>query len=233
VLEEKVMTGLQSRIMTDDAIDRFGTQYIKVVNAARLDRMNKRTALTAELDQVDGEHRRLVDALAAGVPVEKVKNRMIELDRREKELKELLADVPDPINKPLLHPTMASRYREALVSFRAEYFSGAATSKAFEALRAMIDRIDLTPEQDPDTGKLVLAATLVGDLAGILRVAESPETGQRVIGEVKRWGFQPFQPKRPAKQPPNANSAPGGSAVVTSQVKMVAGARFELTTFRL
>jgi site-specific DNA recombinase len=232
-LEMRVMTGLETRIMTDEAIDRFGAAYISTVNTARLDRMSRHAALKTELQQVDGEHRRLVEALGAGVPVDKVKDRMVELHLREMELKELLADVPEAINKPLLHPTMARRYRESLVAFRTEYLSGANIPQAFEAVRSMIDKIDLNPEVDPITGKLVLVPTLVGDLAGILQIAEKPEVREHVLGEVKRWGFQPFRPRRPLNLSQNANSAPSGGAVHERQLKVVAGAGFEPATLRL
>lgn len=60
--------------------------------------------------RVSSDHKKLVDAILAGVPADQVKDRMIELDARRKDLERQLsaAPAPDPIR---IHPSMAKTYR--------------------------------------------------------------------------------------------------------------------------
>ncbi|WP_240904498.1 hypothetical protein [Rhodobacter sp. SGA-6-6] len=72
-----------------------------------------RADLERDLARVTTDHRKLVDAIITGVPAEQVKDRMIDLVARRKELERQLAASParDPLR---IHPGMARTYRERI-----------------------------------------------------------------------------------------------------------------------
>ncbi len=81
-------------------------------------------------------------------------------------------------------------------------------AEATETLRMLIERVVLTPDPTAPDG---LAAELQGDLAEILTLAATPETGRRRVG---------------AKNSP-------GRVFSGCQLSVVAGAGFEPAAFRL
>ena len=97
-------------------------------------------------------------------------------------------------------------------------------SEASQHLRAMIEKVVLTPNEAGEE----LTIDLFGDLAGILSVATSPESARVAAGISK---IQPVQ----QGLSPETTKTPQGALCVgsTSQVELVAGVGFEPTTFRL
>lgn len=53
-----------------------------------------RAGLEKELRQAASDHKKLVDAIIADVPADQIKDRMIALDARRKELEVVLSSVP-------------------------------------------------------------------------------------------------------------------------------------------
>jgi hypothetical protein len=74
------------------------------------------------------------------------------LTKVSKELRQHLADVHKSDHKPLQHPTMALRYRAALSEFRSSYIKASGTRAAFDAIRGLIERIELSSSVDPGSG---------------------------------------------------------------------------------
>jgi hypothetical protein len=77
-----------------------------------------------------------------------------------------------------------------------------------EALRDLIERVDFGPGAESDEPEIILT----GALASMVRLG---------------------LPSAPTKTTPSTASADGVPDLFLSSVKVVAGARFELTTFRL
>lgn len=73
------------------------------------------------------------------------------------------------------HPTMAATYRSRVSALIAGLSTGTELSEAKDALRAMIDRIVLTPSPDGDG----LVVDIEGALAGLLRLATGLPVGQK------------------------------------------------------
>ena len=83
----------------------------------------------------------------AGVPAEQVKDRMIALDARRKDLEAQLASTTAP--SPLrYHPTMAVTYRERFGALIRGLGDSDGMEGTKDALRALVDRLVLTPEAD-------------------------------------------------------------------------------------
>lgn len=98
-----------------------------------------RSDLEKELRQVTADHKKLVDAIIAGVPAEQVKDRVIELDARRKELERdvVSAPAPDPVR---FHPSIAKTYRDRVGQLIRSLSDPEGAEKAKEALRALVEK---------------------------------------------------------------------------------------------
>ena len=137
---------------------------------------------------------------------------MIELDARRKELEQTLAR-PTAVPPLRLHPSMAHAYRDRVAALIRGLNQATEMDAAKEALRTLVERIVLTPDE---SGR-ALAIDLHGDLAALLCLA----TGQ---------------PIQAIPQSAHANAAPGerrGAVEGVDELVLVAGAGFEPAAFRL
>ena len=128
-----------------------------------------------------------------------------QLDELENRKAELTARLAEPHRpQPRLHPNLAELYRAKVADLRAALTGeGADRAEAFELLRGLIERVTLRPAETESGYEL----ELTGDIARMVELGSG-----------------------------NKKAAPVGAAVqeaFSSSVKVVAGARFELTTFRL
>jgi site-specific DNA recombinase len=206
-IEARVLTALRDRLMDPALFAAFCDEYTREVNRARIEARATLEAARGELERIDRELKKLIQAITDGVPGATLKDQFIEREARKAELTTLLATAEDP--PALLHPNMATHYREQVshlhMALREE--TEEKRLEAGEVLRSLVQRIVLTPEN----GELKIE--LIGDLAGILTIA------------VKGGAASQTQKSRPGRAAVLSNLA--------SQVEMVAGAGFEPTTFRL
>ena len=92
---------------------------------------------------------------------------------RRKELDRLLSETPRaPV---LMHPSMSERYRTEVTELTRLLGCSDRRTEAADALRSLIDRIILTPNNDR-TG---LVVDLHGDLAGIINLAADRDGKRR------------------------------------------------------
>lgn len=211
-LDDRVLTALANNLMDPEVVQIFYEEYAAERNRLMAEANAGRTELEKELRRVTGDHKKLVDAIIAGVPAEQVKDRMIELDGRRKEIEKLLATAAAP-DKLRIHPSMAKTYRDRVGQLIRGLTDAEDMEEAKEALRALVDKIVLTPDPDGD-GLLI---DLHGALASLLRLA----TGQPLQQVMRRA---------------NSNAAPGasgGGVDKIGELVLVAGVGFEPTTFRL
>ncbi len=171
-LEGRVLSALEHHLMDEEAVRIFCEEYAAERNRLQATRAAGRAELERELKQVSTDHKKLVDAIIAGVPAEQVKDRMIELDARRKDLERQLSTspAPDPIR---IHPGMAQTYRARISQLIAGLSEAERMDEAKEALRALIEKVELVPfsTEESQTGKPGLAIHLHGALASLLRLA--------------------------------------------------------------
>ena len=150
-----------------------GREYTDERNRLRATAGATRAAKEADLQKVRREHANLVQSLKDGIPAALVLDDMLALDRRRQTLEAELAAAPsdDPVR---LHPNMAGTYRTRV----RDLVAGLADAEpeqsleAREAIRALVDRIVLTPSpEDP----VVPTVDLEGALAGLLALATARE----------------------------------------------------------
>ncbi|UWQ32172.1 hypothetical protein K3555_16620 [Leisingera sp. M527] len=144
----------------------FCEEYTAERNRLKAAAAGNRKEKEQALARAKRDHQKLVDAIIAGIPADQVKDRMIELDTRRQQLERELEHTPAP-DTVVFHPSMAEAYRERVSRLITTLGSTESMEEAKEALRALVERIVLTPATE-GTG---LDLTLEGDLAGLLRLA--------------------------------------------------------------
>ena len=191
-LEELVLGSLRHHLMDPDLCEVFAEEYARHLNEIRINKNASIEAARAELARVKKEITKCVDAICNGVPAEKVKDRMWELDAREKELEAKLATATEePV---LIHPNMGKVYRQQVEELTKALNDEHGRTEAAEILRGLIDRIVITT--DKATGKPVV--DLEGDLAGILSLCHTSKNAASIteddvsqISLVAGAGFEP------------------------------------------
>ena len=171
-LEARVLHALEHHLMDEEAVRIFCEEYTAERNRLQATREAGRTDLERELKQVTTDHKKLVDAIIAGVPADQVKDRMIELDGRRKDLEQALSTgpAPDPLR---IHPSMAKTYRLRIGQLIHGLSEAERMDEAKEALRALVEKIVLVPiaVDAAEDGRPGLAIDLHGALASLLRLA--------------------------------------------------------------
>jgi site-specific DNA recombinase len=165
LLENAVLGALETHLMRDELVQVFCEEYQKSLNRLR---SLQRTALSkqkAELSKLDKERANIIKAIKDGLPAELIKDELEEISQRQDDLKKLIEDQSHEV-RPIIHPSMALRYREAVTGLRESLKEGQA-AEAKEHVRALIEKIVLIPKK----GRKELSIDLYGDLAGILKIA--------------------------------------------------------------
>ena len=132
------------------------------------------------------------------VPPEQVKDKMIALDARRKELEAQIAQAdaaPAPVR---LHPKMSETYRERVAALIRGLAASEGMEEAREAIRGLIEKIVLTPESTAPNGhsielfgELGAILTLCGDADGTNAKARRGSAGFRQVTMVAGAGFEP------------------------------------------
>jgi hypothetical protein len=98
----------------------------------------------AELERVKRDHAKLIDAILAVLPGEQVKDRTIALDTRRQQLEAELSASPAP--EPVrVHPGVPEVSRAKVAELTADLADSTQNEVVTEAIRALVDRIVLTP----------------------------------------------------------------------------------------
>ncbi len=194
LLEGTVLDSLQAHLMDDDLLDIFCQEYTRHLNQLRMAASGNRARDETRLGKINRELDRLVDAIAQGVPVDRIRDRMTELDKERAALEASLASrAAKP--PPLLHPAMGKTYREAVARLRDTLANGPNRTEAADHIRALIERIVLHPAPEEPGGFLM---DIEGDLAGILALARDSKKAASLSGDdlvqiklVAGAGFEP------------------------------------------
>ena len=202
-LEGRVLAGLKDRMMAPEMVEEAMRAYAQETNRLNRERRSNGDAWHTELSKVEKQIAGIVEAIADGMYHPSMKQKLTGLEARKAELTALLANVP--VDRPDLLPSAASIYAQKIAALAEALNQPDERAEAAEALRLLIEKIVLTP--GPARGEI--DATLHGELATILEW-----TQRQALGRTTK-----------------TNTPGAGLAGVSESV--VAGARFELTTFRL
>ena len=211
VLEDVVLSALETHLMRDDLIEVFCEEYQKSLNELRSVQRATLKKQKAELSRLGKEKDNIIQAIKDGVPAALIKDELEQISKKQAELKALVENESKEV-RPLIHPTMALRYRKAVMGLR-EALKGGEAFEAKEHVRALIEKIVLTPKE----GSNDLSIDLYGDLAGILKTATESKLMNDANALIKRL----------------KKNAVNDNTVFEPSLTMVAGTGFEPVTFGL
>ncbi|MEC3860641.1 recombinase family protein [Mesobacterium sp. TK19101] len=169
-LEASILNGLRKHLMSPELFNEFCAEFTREVNRLRIERGADLAGWRSELEKVDRELDKMVDAILQGFPPAKLKEKAEKLEARKAELTELLDNADEP--PPLLHPNMARMYQDRIAKLCENLQSEEDRGAAVDVLRSLVDEITLVPENGE------LSIVLRGDLGAILRFAagkQNPE----------------------------------------------------------
>lgn len=220
-LEERVLNALRHNLMKPELFQEFCDEFTREMNKLRIEGRASIDAAEAEIKKIDRELDTLVDLILKGGAADRLNEKMVKLERRQKDLKAFMAEADEP--PPLLHPNMAHHYRAQVEELYAALQEDceARRMSAADVLRSLVQDIVLTP--DPVSGELQIEVR--GDLAGILTIAlerKKPAEGAGGVQVEMVAGTCSNQKLRTQKSRPEGAA---GSCDSGSQFEMVAGAR--------
>ncbi|WP_212376073.1 recombinase family protein [Acetobacter persici] len=170
VLEKSVLNGLRTQMMDPALFKEFCDEFTREVNRLRMEKGADLATLKSELPKIERELDKAVQAILDGFASSALKTRMEQLEARKAEIEVRLAEAPSP--PPLLHPNMAELYRQKIGLLHDSLQNEATGTQAKEAIRSLIARIKLIPENGE------LAIFLEGDLAAMLVFATNKKNAE-------------------------------------------------------
>lgn len=175
-VEGAVVKALQTKLMDERLVKVFCEEYTRHINVLRMEKNATVAGYQAELAKLKRNAKRMVDAIMDGADNRQFIESLNAITKREDEIALLLEKCE--VAPVLLHPSMAAHYHKQVVKLAGSLNDGSLDEKAQEPIRALIDRIVLTP-----TGKgTEMKIDLYGDLAGILNIANGEEAPKRRKG---------------------------------------------------
>ena len=202
-LEARVLAGLKDRMMAPEIVEDAMRAYAEETNLLNRERRTNSDAWKAELVKTEKQIAQIVKAITDGMYHPSMKEKMTGLEARREELTTLLADAP--AGTPDILPSAATVYAKKVTALTKALNRKEERQEASQELRALIEKIVLTP--GPERGEVF--ATLHGDLATILEWTE-----RQAIGKATK----------------TTKPAAGATGWLVS---VVAGAGFEPAAFRL
>ena len=203
LIEEAVLECLKTKLMEPALVETFIREFHAETN--------KKTQVLAQgisdkkrkLEKLATRLDGLYDAIADGLRTPGLKTKILEMEAEVLTMKSDLDAAPSPA--PILHPNLAELYRRQVKNLHEALNAQDSRTEAAEILRGIIERINVTP-----LGRGSFEIDLTGDIVNMIEFAESGTQTEKT-----------------------ASKEAAIPDVYRSSVKVVAGVRFELTTFRL
>ncbi len=202
-LETRALAGIKDRLMAPEVAAEAMRAYAEETNRLNHERRAAGVGYRAELARIARSLKEMLKVIEDGGYTRGMTDRMRALEAREDELNALLAQ--EPVDVPDIHPNVSEVYRRKVERLAQTLNAPEDQSQASAAIRALVEKIVLTPGRNRGE----IDATLHGELGAILAWLDRQAVG------------------RAAKQ-----NTPGllGSGV---SVSVGAGTGFEPVTFRL
>jgi hypothetical protein len=100
--------------MDPDLVAAFAAEYIAERNRLAATKTDISAAMRKDLAKVIKDQDMLVNAILAGTPAERIKDRMAQLEQRQKQLEKDLAAAPASTAVLHIHPGMATDYQSRI-----------------------------------------------------------------------------------------------------------------------
>ena len=193
ILEERVLTGLKSRLMAPEAAADAVRAWAEEINRRNRERSASGGVDRKELVDVEKKMATMISVIEDGGYVKGMVDRLRELEARQEELKQRLATLPPEI--PDIHPNIDGIYRRKVARLARALDNPEERDAAASAIRGLIERIVLTPGEKRGDLEIMLR----GDLGTILEwtgnrpettKTDTPSSGMSV-SVVSGAGFEP------------------------------------------
>ncbi len=207
-LEGRVLGALQEKMLSPNLMAAFIVAYNEEIKAARAAEVRRSSALKVELGEIARKISGIIDAIEQGAWSASLQERLSGLEDHQRAITAQGLKEAVTSNVVAIRPATESLSRSRVADLVAALADTEAQAEAAEALRKLIDRIVLTPD---DTARDRHHIDLYGDLAAALAIAHS---------SVDKSGSRD-------------DRTAGLSVRRSSQVSVVAGTGFEPVTFRL
>ena len=168
-IEKVIIEALQSKLMDERLVGVFCEEYTRHMSDLKKSGRATRAGYEAEIAKLERSRKRFMDAIEEGAPSKPFIAELNRIAERTEQLQDLLARCEE--DKVLIHPSMARHYKKQVLRLTEGMNDEKLRGQAQEALRALIDKIVLTPNQEGTA----LVVNLFGDLAGILEIASAGE----------------------------------------------------------
>ena len=137
VLEASVLNGLKEHLMDPDLFKEFADAFYSEVNRIRRAEASHLDRMKAELETVERKIRKIVAAIADGLPARSLKDELLMLEQRQDELTAELAEAEAPA--PLVHPNLAEIYRRKVAELHVTLNHDDSRAEAADIIRSLID----------------------------------------------------------------------------------------------
>jgi site-specific DNA recombinase len=194
-LEDRVLEGLKAKLLSDEAVSLMVRRFHEKRERDLQKTARSRDTAERRLQTTEAAIGRLVDAIAAGgmrfAEIEaKLTSLREEKDRLAAELNEM-----DAVPVIALHPQIAEIYRARIAALKLDLGNNGADESAAQQIRALLERINLTPRQGGGVEIEVL-----GSLQAVLDLANdkkpAPRGALRMIPVVAEERDHQKQPER-------------------------------------
>ena len=151
-IESRVLDGLKDRLLTPELIAIFIEEFQQDIARLRRESAGTQTRLTDQLSAVKRKLEGVLRAIENGAWNDTLKQRLNELEAQQKDL-QAQADVagkPEPVVH--LHPNAAELYATKVADLQTALNDPAVRAEATDALRLLIERIVLTPDDAAPDG---------------------------------------------------------------------------------
>ena len=150
--------------MAPELVEEFVREFHAEINRQRANEELQAADLQTELGRVSKKLAGLYDAIADGLRTPGLKDQLLALEDRQRELRERAQNLPAP--EPRLHPKLAEAYRVTVTELHDALNDPDARTEAAEILRSLVDRISVRADADGHlielTGDIVKLITLPG-----------------------------------------------------------------------
>jgi DNA invertase Pin-like site-specific DNA recombinase len=165
-IEERVFAGLKEKLLAPELVREFIRAFQEEMNRANAEREQQFRAGRQQLDSIRRKVAGIVSAIEEGNYSRALGDRLADLEKQQELLEARLSEAPPSTVR--LHPRLAEVYAEKVQQLEKALNDPAIRAEAAEALRSLIDRIELRPGDDGQG----IAAALHGDLAQILALCD-------------------------------------------------------------
>ncbi|WP_444994769.1 recombinase family protein [Aliikangiella sp. IMCC44359] len=185
VVENVVLNALETHLMNEELVKIFTEEYTRHLNELRKSENIALKQYQAEHEKLAKEKENIIKAIKDGVPASVLSEELQKITHRQEKLICLISEQGE-VEQPILHPSMAVHYKHSIADLK-KLLANATTNhgEAHEHVRALIDKIVLTPK--PDNSELTI--DLYGDLAGILDIAtrgKNVNSNKNIVNEINR-----------------------------------------------